>query len=38
MATVTSQATDMAPNREVTREKSGLKINRYFSRAGYQPV
>ena len=37
MAIVSSQATDLAPNQEVTREKSGLKINRYFTRAGISP-
>ncbi len=37
MAIVSSQATDLAPNQEVTEEKSGLKINRYFTRAGTSP-
>ena len=37
MAIVSSQATDLAPNQGVTREKSGLKINRYFTRAGISP-
>ena len=38
MAIVSSQATDLAPNQEAVREKSGLKINRYFTRAGSQPL
>jgi len=37
MAIVSSQATDLAPNQGVTGEKSGLKINRYFTRAGISP-
>jgi len=37
MAIVSSQATDLAPNQGVTREKSGLKINRYFTQAGISP-
>ncbi|MEA2658037.1 MAG: ribonucleoside-diphosphate reductase alpha chain, partial [Candidatus Binatota bacterium] len=37
MAIVSSQATDLAPNQGMTREKSGLKINRYFTRAGISP-
>ena len=37
MAIVSSQATDLAPNQGVTEEKSGLKINRYFTRAGTSP-
>jgi ribonucleoside-diphosphate reductase alpha chain len=37
MAVVTSQATEMALNQGAARTESGLKIGRYFTRAGVSP-
>jgi ribonucleoside-diphosphate reductase alpha chain len=37
MASDTSQAIDLAPNQEAARARSGLKISRYFTRAGVSP-
>jgi ribonucleoside-diphosphate reductase alpha chain len=37
MAVITSQATEMAPTQGAVQTKSGLKIGRYFTRAGVSP-
>lgn len=37
MAVITSQATELAPTQGVTQGQKGLKIGRYFTRAGVSP-
>ena len=37
MAILTSEATDLGANQQPVRDRTGLKIPRYFSRAGVNP-